>query len=159
MESMGPTTTNELAQRLSFPVGMIESGMLRLEAQGQVLRGSFRQAASVRREVKEFSPYPSPLTFHQVEWCHRRLLARIHRLTIGKLRKEVEPVTAVEFMTFLLQWQHVASGSRQHGEAGLLEVIKQLAGFETDYRDWETDRKSTRLNSSHEIPSRMPSSA
>ena len=27
------------------------------------------------------------------------------------------------------------------------------------YRDWETDRKSTRLNSSHEIPSRMPSSA
>ena len=28
-----------------------------------------------------------------------------------------------------------------------------------DYRDWETDRKSTRLNSSHEIPSRMPSSA
>ena len=29
----------------------------------------------------------------------------------------------------------------------------------TPYRDWETDRKSTRLNSSHEIPSRMPSSA
>ena len=27
------------------------------------------------------------------------------------------------------------------------------------YRDWETDRKSTRLNSSHEIPTRMPSSA
>ena len=27
------------------------------------------------------------------------------------------------------------------------------------YRDWETDRKSTRLNSSHEIPSRMQSSA
>ena len=33
------------------------------------------------------------------------------------------------------------------------ELEKQL------YRDWETDRKSTRLNSSHEIPSRMPSSA
>ena len=35
------------------------------------------------------------------------------------------------------------------------------AGYsrETSYRDWETDRKSTRLNSSHEIPSRMPSSA
>ena len=30
---------------------------------------------------------------------------------------------------------------------------------ERSYRDWETDRKSTRLNSSHEIPSRMPSSA
>ena len=31
--------------------------------------------------------------------------------------------------------------------------------FNHSYRDWETDRKSTRLNSSHEIPSRMPSSA
>ena len=29
----------------------------------------------------------------------------------------------------------------------------------TDYRDWETDRKSTRLNSSHSAKSRMPSSA
>ena len=27
------------------------------------------------------------------------------------------------------------------------------------YRDWETDRKSTRLNSSHITRSRMPSSA
>ena len=27
------------------------------------------------------------------------------------------------------------------------------------YRDWETDRKSTRLNSSHRSLSRMPSSA
>ena len=31
--------------------------------------------------------------------------------------------------------------------------------YKLPYRDWETDRKSTRLNSSHEIPSRMPSSA
>ena len=31
--------------------------------------------------------------------------------------------------------------------------------YKPTYRDWETDRKSTRLNSSHEIPSRMPSSA
>ena len=30
---------------------------------------------------------------------------------------------------------------------------------EIEYRDWETDRKSTRLNSSHSAKSRMPSSA
>ena len=35
----------------------------------------------------------------------------------------------------------------------------QYVGKKVGYRDWETDRKSTRLNSSHEIPSRMPSSA
>jgi ATP-dependent Lhr-like helicase len=65
------------------------------------------------------------------------LLARIHRLTIGILRKEVEPVTATEFMRFLMQWQHVVPGSRQHGEAGLLQVIGQLAGFEAAASAWE----------------------
>ena len=38
------------------------------------------------------------------------------------------------------------------------KAVKQLV-LNNLYRDWETDRKSTRLNSSHEIPSRMPSSA
>jgi ATP-dependent Lhr-like helicase len=80
-----------------------------------------------------------------VEFCHRRLLARIHRLTIGKLRKEVEPVTATEFMRFLLQWQHVAHGSRQHGEAGLLEVVRQLAGFEAAASAWEPQLLRLRL--------------
>lgn len=79
------------------------------------------------------------------EWCHRRLLARIHRLTIGRLRKEVEPVTAAELMRFLLQWQHVASGSRQHGEAGLLEVIKQLAGFEAAASSWDSQLLRIRM--------------
>jgi ATP-dependent Lhr-like helicase len=72
-------------------------------------------------------------------------LARIHRLTIGQLRKEVEPVTAAEFMRFLLQWQHVTSGSRQHGEAGLLEVVKQLAGFEAAASAWEPQLLRLRL--------------
>ncbi len=122
MESIGPTTTGELAERLHFSAGAVEAAMIRLETQGQVLRGQFR---------------PFPLTSDRTEWCHRRLLARIHRLTIGKLRKEIEPATAAEFMRFLLQWQHVSSGSRQHGEAGLLKVIKQLAGFEAAASSWE----------------------
>jgi ATP-dependent Lhr-like helicase len=73
------------------------------------------------------------------------LLARIHRLTIGRLRKEVEPVTAAEFMRFLLQWQHVTPGSRQHGEAGLLEVVRQLAGFEAAASAWEPQLLRLRL--------------
>lgn len=137
MESIGPTTTHELAIRLHLPVHHVDGAMLRLEAQGQVLRGSFREELGVRGKVKEESPHASPLTPHQLEWCHRRLLARIHRLTIGILRKDVEPVTASEFMQFLLQWQHVVSGSRQHGEAGLLQVIGQLAGFEAAASAWE----------------------
>jgi ATP-dependent Lhr-like helicase len=127
MESIGPTTAIELATRLSCRTQAIDQSFVRLEAPGLVLRGSFRPS----------SPHASPLTPHGIEWCHRRLLARIHRLTIGRLRKEVEPVTAAEFMQFLLQWQHVSPGSRLHGEAGLLDIVAQLAGFEAAASAWE----------------------
>ena len=137
MESIGPTTTAELAEQLYLPVSAIDAAMVRLEGQGQVLRGSFREGLRVRGKVKEEPPHASPFTPHQLEWCHRRLLARIHRLTIGILRKEVEPVSASDFMRFLMQWQHVVPGSRQHGEAGLLQVIEQLAGFEAAASAWE----------------------
>jgi ATP-dependent Lhr-like helicase len=150
MESIGPTTVSELSDRLVLPVAAVDASMLRLEARGQVLRGRFRPRARTRGEGGESSDGEemSRLTPRATialpgadssapEWCHRRLLARIHRLTIGRLRKEVEPVTAAEFMRFLLQWQHVSPGARQHGEAGLLEVIGQLAGFEAAASAWE----------------------
>jgi len=79
------------------------------------------------------------------EWCHRRLLARIHRRTLGKLRKEIEPVATADFMRFLFQWQHVAAGSRQHGEAGLLEVVRQLAGFEAAASSWDSQLLRVRM--------------
>ena len=113
--------------------------MLRLEASGQVLRGQFRPNSALRTHHSELSGAGAP------EWCHRRLLARIHRLTIGRLRKEVEPVTAAEFMRFLFQWQHVSPGSRLHGEAGLLDIIAQLAGFEAAASAWEPHLLRTRL--------------
>lgn len=133
MESIGPTTTRELAERLHLPLDAVNASMVRLEAHGQVLRGQFRSTSALSTQHSALSGevQASP------EWCHRRLLARIHRLTIGILRKEVEPVTATEYMRFLLQWQHVAPGSRQHGEEGLLQVIGQLAGFEAAASAWE----------------------
>jgi ATP-dependent Lhr-like helicase len=149
MESIGPTTVAELAERLHLSADDVNGSMVRLEAEGQVLRGQFRErrgeALGVRREASGLPPYPSPLTPHGIEWCHRRLLARIHRLTIGKLRKEVEPVTAAEFMRFLFHWQHVSPGSRLHGEAGLLDIIAQLAGFEAAASAWEPHLLRTRL--------------
>jgi ATP-dependent Lhr-like helicase len=75
----------------------------------------------------------------QLEWCERRLLARIHRLTLGKLRKEIEPVTASQFVRWLLKWQHAEPGTQLKGEQGLLEVIKQLQGFELPANAWERD--------------------
>jgi ATP-dependent Lhr-like helicase len=131
MESIGPTTTVELAERLHLPAPAIEAAMIRLESQGLVLRGRFRPISALSPQSSALSNPGTP------EWCHRRLLARIHRLTIGTLRKEVEPVSARDFMRFLMQWQHVVPGSRQHGGAGLLQVIGQLAGFEAAASAWE----------------------
>lgn len=146
MESIGPTTAAELSNRLGLLPLQVDHALLRLEASGQVLRGQFRHPSPVIRHADELSPHPSPLTPHGFEWCHRRLLARIHRLTIGRLRKEVEPVTASELMRFLLQWQHVAPGSRLHGEAGVLAVIQQLAGFEAAASAWESQLLRLRLS-------------
>ncbi len=139
MESIGPTTVAELAERLHLLADDVNGSMVRLEAQGQVLRGQFRPNSALRTQHSELSGAGAP------EWCHRRLLARIHRLTIGRLRKEVEPVTAQEFMRFLFQWQHVSPGSRLHGEAGLLVVIAQLAGFEAAASAWEPHLLRARL--------------
>ncbi|MEI8016407.1 MAG: DEAD/DEAH box helicase [Nitrospira sp.] len=139
MESIGPTTVVELAHRLHLSADDVNRSMVRLEASGQVLRGQFRPNSALRTQHSELSGAGAP------EWCHRRLLARIHRLTIGRLRKEVEPVTAVEFMKFLFQWQHVAPGSRLHGEAGLLTIVVQLAGFEAASSAWEPHLLRARL--------------
>lgn len=139
MESIGPTTVPQLADRLHLPVEGVMTAMLKLESQGQVLRGQFRAHAGPGAPDSSLSGISSS------EWCHRRLLARIHRLTIGRLRKEIEPVSAAEFMRFLFQWHHVAPGSRQHGEAGLTQVIAQLAGFEAAASAWEPQLLRLRL--------------
>ena len=139
MESIGPTTAPELATRLHLAVLDIECSLLRLEGQGLVLRGRFRPTQHPALNTQHSGAAP-------VEWCHRRLLARIHRLTIGKLRKEIEPVSAAEFMRFLFQWQHVAPGSRLHGKDGLLEVVRQLSGFEAAASAWEPHLLRSRLS-------------
>jgi ATP-dependent Lhr-like helicase len=71
-------------------------------------------------------------------WCDRRLLARIHRYTVERLRREIEPVTAADFLRFLGCWQHVDLEHRLEGPRGLAEVIGQLAGYEVSAGSWES---------------------
>jgi ATP-dependent Lhr-like helicase len=80
------------------------------------------------------------------QWCERRLLARIHRLTLGSLRKQIEPVTAATFMRWLLRWQHVAPGAQLRDERGTLEVLRQLQGFEIPASSWERQVLSRRIS-------------
>ena len=89
---------------------------------------------------------PPKVEEREMEWCERRLLARIHRLTVGMLRKQIEPVTAAQFMRWLMRWQHVAPGSQVSGERGVLEVLQQLQGFEIPANAWERQILARRVS-------------
>ena len=129
MESIGPATAASLADRLAMPLDDVDSALHQLEAEGQLMRG-------------RYSPELAP---DATEWCNRRILARIHRLTLGQLRREIEPVTAAQFQRFLYRWQHVIPGSRLHGVDGTLQVIKQLQGYEISAAAWEPEVLSRRI--------------
>jgi len=121
-------TVNAKPNPLRPSIAAIDAALLRLESTGAILRGHFRTTSG-------------PL-----EWCDRRLLARIHRLTVATLRKQIEPVTAARFMHWLLRWQHVAPGTTLRGEHGLLEVLRQLQGFEIPASAWERHILAHRLS-------------
>jgi len=121
----GPTTANQLSSVLALPTPDIEKPLLHLESRGVVLRGKFTGTAS------------DDIVLGSTEWCERRLLARIHRLTLGRLRKEIQSVTPAQFMDWLLSWQHVTPRTRLLGARGTLEVIRQMQGFEAPANSWE----------------------
>jgi len=91
--------------------------------QGLLVRGAFESAAT---DVE-----------HEIEWCERRILQRIHRLTLGTLRKQIEPVTPSIYMRWLLGWQHLGPQTQLVGEEGLLQALAQLEGFEAPAIEWE----------------------
>jgi ATP-dependent helicase Lhr and Lhr-like helicase len=135
MSHLGPTTAVQLGGTLGISSSEISNALLRMEVSGTVLRGNFSGAAS-----RAGAPAPHQVSVpqeHETEWCERRLLARIHRLTVATLRKQIEPVTAAQFMQWLLRWQHVAAGTQVVGERGTLEVLRQLQGFEIPANAWE----------------------
>ena len=134
LECLGPVTATRLAAGLGLPAGAVDAALLRLETDGIVLRGQF---TATRAGVTHS---------HDVEWCERRLLARIHRTTISRLRREIEPVSVADFLRFLLRWQHVHPGTQLHGRDGILQVIGQLQGLELPAPAWERDILPTRIN-------------
>ena len=81
----------------------------------------------------------------EIEWCNRRVLARIHKLTLGTLRRQIEPVNAAQFMRWLLRWQHLAPNTRLLGEHGTLEILQQLQGFEAPANAWESQILARRI--------------
>ncbi len=136
---LGPTTASEISRLLGLPASEIENTLFRIETSGAILRGQFRPADSRPEDRRTALARTAKGGCPQVEteWCERRLLARIHRLTVAALRKQIEPVTASQFMSWLFRWQHIAPGTQVRGEHGTLEVIRQLQGFEIPASAWE----------------------
>ncbi|MEY2600899.1 MAG: ATP-dependent helicase Lhr and Lhr-like helicase, partial [Verrucomicrobiota bacterium] len=128
MEVSGPITVCELENILSLPRTEIDGALLALEGEGFVLRGKFHADAA------------------EQEWCDRRLLARIHRLTIDRLRAEIQPVSAQDFFRFLFAWQRVDAEHRVEGPEGLQSVLEQLDGCELPLASWESAVLSARVS-------------
>ena len=118
---LGPVTVEALAQSLMVEAGDIELALTRLQSEGYVMQGHFT-ADTV-----------------DIEWCERHLLARIHRYTIGRLRREIEPVSRRQLMRFLFDWQHVSATTRQSGPDALSATLAQLEGFEAAAGAWESE--------------------
>jgi ATP-dependent Lhr-like helicase len=127
LEVSGPTTAAGIGSALGAPVSDVDFALGALEHEGFVLRGHFSPGVA------------------ELEWCERRLLARIHRYTLDRLRQEIEPVTAADFMRFLLRWQRVTADTRAQGPQGLAAVLDLLDGYEVPAGSWESDVLPARL--------------
>jgi ATP-dependent Lhr-like helicase len=123
MELLGPFTTADLARPLSLTEAEVNAALSALEAEGAILRGNYSGSGAT-------------------EWCERRLLARIHRYARERRHREVQPVSAADFMRFLLHWHPLRrsdADERRLDEAGLLAALRQLEGCLIPAGAWEED--------------------
>jgi ATP-dependent Lhr-like helicase len=128
LQCLGPVTVHDLAAPLALPPAEIDAALAKLEAEGSAMRG-------------RFTSEPADL-----EWCERRLLARIHRYTVNRLRAEIEPVEPRDFLRFLFRWQRVAPDARVEGADAVAAIVSQLEGYEAPAAAWETEILPARVN-------------
>jgi ATP-dependent Lhr-like helicase len=130
LEGVGPTTASAIAASLGVSASSIDPPLLALEAEGSILRGQFE---------------PLPTEQAAVQWCDRRLLARIHRYTVKRLRAEIEPVQARDFLKFLFDWQRTSTGTQMQGPDSVPAILAQLEGFDAPASAWETEILPSRI--------------
>jgi ATP-dependent Lhr-like helicase len=129
LQLLGPVTAAHLAEIVSLHPRSLHQALLKMEMQGLAMRGVFEH------------PRPAEDQPFQIEWSERRILHRIHRLTVRSLRQRTEPVSATMFMRWLLEWHRISrpsdKTSSSSGEEAVLAAIEQLEGFEAPAAEWE----------------------
>lgn len=143
LTGLGPTPAQVIADDLSLPRSEVELALVRLQGEGYVMQGRFTPAAFVKNPAMDGRAVAEGPA---LEWCERHLLARIHRYTLKRLRREIEPVAPRDFMRFLFEWQRVAPSARVNGPEALAGVLAQLEGFEAPAAAWEAELLPTRVN-------------
>jgi ATP-dependent Lhr-like helicase len=131
LEIIGPMTAQRIATELGLKLSSTEIALARLEMEGAVLQGRYTTAS-----YKEGAA---------LEWCERRLLARVHRLTLETARRKIQPVPAETYWQYLAEYHHVLSNSHREGLLGLREALGQLEGFEMPAGAWEMDILASRV--------------
>ena len=121
LSASGVTTAQALAAILAVPADEVDFALMALEQEGYAMRGRFRPDAACD------------------EWCERLLLARIHRNTVARLRREIEPVDVRDYVRFLCDWQRLSPATRVQGPDALAGVLAQLEGFEAAAGAWESE--------------------
>jgi ATP-dependent Lhr-like helicase len=127
LTGFGPLPLTAIAAPLALPENTVTIALAQLESEGYVMRGQFTPGVPAE------------------EWCERHLLARIHRYTIKRLRREIEPVEKHDFMRFLFDWQHLSPDARLQGRDALPQIIDQLEGYEAAAGAWEHELLAARL--------------
>jgi ATP-dependent helicase Lhr and Lhr-like helicase len=158
LDALGPVTVAQLAHSFSLPQNRIEIGLAKLEGEGFAMQGHFTPLGNGDPTVREDgngagkdardpqAGMPAlQMRALQIEWCSRRLLARIHSYTLNRLRKEIEPVSAADFMRFLFVWQKVADDHKTEGAASVAAILDQLEGFEAPAGSWESEILPARI--------------
>jgi ATP-dependent Lhr-like helicase len=126
LQVCGPVTSRNLAQLYGLPVDQIDASLEALEGGGIVLRGQFEVHPVERDDSAD------------VQWCDRRLLARIHRRTMDSLRRRIKPVSPEDYVRFLARHHRLTPDSRWSGHIGVREAVTQLQGFDLPAGLWES---------------------
>jgi ATP-dependent helicase Lhr and Lhr-like helicase len=145
LELLGPVTETQLAAPLALENDEVRVALFALEAEGAVMRGGFTTPVRKNIPVTGSPPFPGGDDAYGVEWCDRRLLARIHRYTRDRQRATVQPVAPAQYLRFLFRWHRLAGEERREGEEGLLIALRQLEGCALPAAAWEEDLLPARV--------------
>ena len=137
IEISGPVTGMDLAQLFKLPFFDIHIALLALENDGTILRGNFSKTVRDPQQILE--DLQKEIPDEEIEWCERRLLSRIHRLTLDSLRRQIEAVEPDVFVKFLVHHQFIHPETKVKNRQGFNKIIDQMEGFEISAASWEED--------------------